>query len=469
MSPKWKIDGVRRSRWAVIRQTNRRLDDTTIVTWDYWLSRFGSWYKSRRNFILRLTAEDGSPVEAEILFRPLDEPDDVENLLSLELTGAWFNELKELTSKSIWDMMDARVGRYPPADAIAEPAWSGIWGDSNPSDTDHWMYRLFVDERPLICATCRRPDGGPVVYTPREVDGVAKPPVCPLCGAEEQLGIPQTSLYEQPSGLSPEAENLPHLERGYYSKKCIGKDPIWIKVFIEGEWGYSLDGKPVYSVWKDQKFLPYNDQGAIIPDYEAHRSYPLICGCDPTGNNQAFAINQWMPDGRFFTYDELYQESTDSQTFLKDVISPFIFSRYNGFPKNRIHIIIDPASKRSDSVPSNFKKEAQTLGFNNIYKAFANNWDARFGAVNRLLLMGLYRMNRRCKLLHKGFLGDYQWERKHVSGKDIYKDEPVKNKVANLHDALQYAAMGPSREDKMTIYHHPLRDHGGAIHLGSHL
>ena len=473
----WKSDGVSRTRWAVIRATNRRLDDTTLVTWDYWMKKFGlvgeygHYAKTKRNFKFKMwgSHSNGSnryPVEAEVLFRPLDDPDDVENLLSLELTGAAFNELKELGARSIWDTMLGRTGRYPPVEE-GGCTWSGIWGDSNPPDTDHWIYQLFEEERPLYCPVCVMPDGGSVTYTPREDKGIPVPPKCPVCGRTEIEGIPATAIYKQPSGRGIDGvppENLKNLEKGYYSKQMAGHDPAWINVYIDGRYGYVRDGKPVYENWDDKRHLPAGK------DNELHSSYPLICGWDSTGNKQGWSFNQWFPDGKFFTYDELYQEDTDSKTFLQDTIKPFVWGHYNGFPWSRIHVIQDPASKRSDSVPTNAKKEAKLLGIDNVYKAFANNWDARFGAVNRLLLLGTYQLNRRCKLLHKGFLGEYCIERKQVSGKQVYKDEPAKTKASHVHDSLQYAAMGPSREESEGMgFHISSRDHSSRINLGAHL
>ena len=42
----------------------------------------------------------------------MDRPEDVKKLLSLELTGIWINEAREIP-KSIVDACTMRVGRYP--------------------------------------------------------------------------------------------------------------------------------------------------------------------------------------------------------------------------------------------------------------------------------------------------------------------------------------------------------------------
>ena len=66
----------------------------------------------------------------EVLFRALDRPADVKKLLSLELTGAWVNEAREVP-KAIIDGLQGRVGRYP---SMREGGctWSGLMMDTNP-------------------------------------------------------------------------------------------------------------------------------------------------------------------------------------------------------------------------------------------------------------------------------------------------------------------------------------------------
>ena len=65
--------------------------------------------------------QDG--VELEVMFIALDRPDDLRKLLSLELTGAWINEAREIP-KAILDGLTARVGRFPPATLLLVGAGS---------------------------------------------------------------------------------------------------------------------------------------------------------------------------------------------------------------------------------------------------------------------------------------------------------------------------------------------------------
>jgi len=75
-------DGIRRSRWAVVRNTYRELSDTTVKTWLDWFDDVGDFVN--QDMVHRIKFAD---VEAELLFRALDRPADVKKLLSHELSG----------------------------------------------------------------------------------------------------------------------------------------------------------------------------------------------------------------------------------------------------------------------------------------------------------------------------------------------------------------------------------------------
>jgi hypothetical protein len=109
------IDGIRYTRWAIVRNSYPMLKTTTIKTWlDLFPeSTFGPmmWTPPITHHI-RLPARDGAAgIDCEVIFLALDQPKDVRKLLSLELTGAWVNEARELP-KAVIDGLTHRVGRY---------------------------------------------------------------------------------------------------------------------------------------------------------------------------------------------------------------------------------------------------------------------------------------------------------------------------------------------------------------------
>ena len=136
--------GVRKSRWAVIRNTNPQLRTTTIKTWLDWFPE-NTWGKFHWSVPYTHHIQKGD-LDIEVLFLALDRPEDVKKLLSLELTGIWINEAREVP-KSIIDACTMRVGRYP---SMREggPSWSGVIADTNAPEEDHW-WAIMAGEVPI--------------------------------------------------------------------------------------------------------------------------------------------------------------------------------------------------------------------------------------------------------------------------------------------------------------------------------
>ena len=102
-------NGVRKSRWVVVRNTYRELIDTTIQTFfDWYPEELGRYHKQDMKFTTIQQMSDGTTAHVEFLFRALDKPDDIKKLLSLEVTGGWLNEAREIP-KAIMDMLIGRL------------------------------------------------------------------------------------------------------------------------------------------------------------------------------------------------------------------------------------------------------------------------------------------------------------------------------------------------------------------------
>ena len=130
--------GVRRTRWAVIHNTNPQLKTTTIKTWRDWFGdEVGKFvWSPPYTHLVNFSLPDKTSVELEVIFLALDKQEDVKKLLSLELTGVWLNEARELP-KSIVDACTMRVGRFPSM-RDGGPSWFGVIMDTNAPDETHW-------------------------------------------------------------------------------------------------------------------------------------------------------------------------------------------------------------------------------------------------------------------------------------------------------------------------------------------
>lgn len=212
-------DGKRRTRWLVIRNTYPELRDTTRKTFEQWVpAELGKW--NEQQFTFRMKFND---VEAEVLFRALDRPEDVKKLLSLELTGAYINEAREVP-KSVFDLVQSRVGRYP-SKAQGGPTWFGVWLDTNPWHIGHWGYKHFSEES----------------------------------HAEHEL-------FEQPGGRTPEAENVENLPPRYYERLVAGKDSEWVESYIDSK--YPLSGQGSYY---GKQMAALKKAGRVVPfDVDPH-------------------------------------------------------------------------------------------------------------------------------------------------------------------------------------------------------
>ena len=85
--------GVRKTRFAVVRNTVPQLRDTTMKTWFDWFPNGSIGYYKETGKTYYIKAEG---LDCEVMFRALDDAADIKNLLSLELTGAWLNECREI-------------------------------------------------------------------------------------------------------------------------------------------------------------------------------------------------------------------------------------------------------------------------------------------------------------------------------------------------------------------------------------
>ena len=94
------VDGIRYTRFAIVRNSYPMLKTTTIKTWLELFpeNTFGPmlWTPPITHHIRLPSRGDASGIDCEVIFLALDQPKDVRKLLSLELTGAWVNEAREL-------------------------------------------------------------------------------------------------------------------------------------------------------------------------------------------------------------------------------------------------------------------------------------------------------------------------------------------------------------------------------------
>lgn len=310
-------DGIRRTRAVVVRNTLPQLRDTTIASWNYWFKDgvAGEWHATRWAFTLRF-----GDVECEVLFRPLDTPDDVARVLSLEVTFAIIDEFVNIPQKII-EALSARCGRYPNPSMVEGGATNwGMWGSSNPDTEDNWWFDHLHDRE--ICEPVRLLDD-PDAQRARDM----------ILGKNGQ-----TSFYfKQPSGLSTKAENIENLpgKAEYYTNQVRGKSEAWIRQFVHSEWGYSAEGTPVIGSFNP--VIHVSNTRLLF-----NRLLPLVIGIDPGLGGSALVFGQQDLSGRLNVLAELTQAGYGAERLMTERLRPFMRSH---FPDaERVILAPDPAA-----------------------------------------------------------------------------------------------------------------------------
>ena len=420
-------DGIRHTRWVVVRNTYGELKDTTLVTWLMWFgeSIFGPFAKSEMTH--RIEFKD---VSMEVMFRALDRPDHVAKLKSMELTGAWVNETAEIP-KGIVDMLGDRVGRFPPV-RDGGCTWRGVMMDTNAPDEDHWWYEL----------------------------------------AENQAGkLKNWQFFRQPGGLlekdgkfseNPLAENMAYLEPHYYLTRVEGKSLAHIRVFYCAKYGFAVDGKPVIPEYSDILHCaqePLKPVGGI----------PIRIGLD-FGLTPAASFGQRLPNGRWIWFHELPTEDMGIKRYAALLIRE-IQEKFPGFEFETIWG--DPAGEQraqtDESTPFEIiNAEFQRAGLAlKARPAPTNDATLRRESLGNVLSRiidgkpGLM-ISPTMKIMRKGLNGGYCFKRMKVLGDERFYDVPDKNKYSHIVESGEYMLVGagegvelvtaPRREKKPEIY-----------------
>lgn len=384
-------DGLRHSRWVIVRNTYRELHDTTIKTFHDWFPQaMGKWKISDST----QTWEFGD-VRAEIMFRALDRPDDVKKLLSLELTGAFINEAREIPWAVI-KMVRGRIGRYP-SKRDGGPSWYGLIMDTNPPDEDHWWYRVFEEQKP---------DGW--------------------------------KLYRQPSALADDAENIENLPADYYTNMMQGADHEWQRVYVMGEYGFILEGKPVYPA--------YVDSVHCLPEvYVPVKNQPLILGFD-FGRTPACAIIQYDKGmGRYIGVDEFLAEDMGADRFAPE-LKHYLDVNYAGYKFKTGYG--DPSggfgNQSTDKTPFQILRKFGIPAVPTKTQDPLIRRSAIGNPMRRLCMDGkpAFMISPKCRVWRKGLMGGFNYKRVQVSGDERFSDKPDKNRFSHICEAGEYGLQG---------------------------
>ena len=412
-------EGKRKSRWAVIRNTNPQLRTTTIKTWLDWFPEdtWGNFAWSVPYTHRILVGE----LDVEVIFLALDRPEDVKKLLSLELTGVWVNEAREIP-KSIIDACTMRVGRFP---SMREggASWYGVIADTNAPEEDHW-WPIMAADVPVPDHISR--DEALMLIKPDNWSFYTQPPA--LLENKGKDGF--ITGYED----NMKSENKKNLTEKYYNNIIRGKTKGWIDVYVLNKLGSIEEGKPVYHSFKEELHITKNKID-LIP------GQPIWIGVD-FGLTPAAVFGQRTTTGKWNIINELVCFEMGVIRF-SDLLRGEIAKLYKGY---EVMIYGDPAGDfRSQTDERTPFQIMRNCGLKAI-PAPSNDVALRIEAVDSTLARLVdgspgFNMSTDCINLKKGFNGGYHYRRLQVSG-DRYDEKPLKNRYSHVHDALQYLMMG---------------------------
>lgn len=396
-------DGIRRSRAVIVRNTAPQLSDTTITSWFYWFKpgQAGDWEVTKKNFTLRF-----DDVECEVLFRPLDTPQDIARVLSLEITFAIIDEFVEIP-KAIVDALSGRCGRYPPEPMGGCTNW-GMWGSSNPSTEDNWWYD-YLHKQGQDEALPTKENGG--LY-------LLQPP----------------GLLDDGTG-NPAAENVENLpgKTAYYVNQAKGKSEAWINQFLKARWGFSIAGTPVVPSFRSELHL----KSGLL--YNEH--LPLLVGFDPGLGGSAFIFGQEDLEGFLNIFGELVQSGYGVSRLISEKLKPYLRRNFPLLESTDLVVAADPAAANRSS--NDEKTAVEILKQHFKVSAEANNrLPLRLDAIENFttrLIDGRPALRidpEKCPILVRALRGGWRFK---LDKKELVTGtEPEKNLYSHPGDAFGY-------------------------------
>lgn len=412
-------EGIRPTKFGVIRSTYGELERTTLETIKAWLPAKYTKINHAKPIKVhtRLPLPDGTIADMQFELIAIENERDLGKLDSYEATAIWLNEMTGLPMELVGKAGE-RVGRYPPAnmwdDEKNHVTYYGVIGDYNYPNKDHWLVSyLHEGELP-----------------------------------------PDTMLYEQPSALiehvepetgevsytiNPEAENLINLDNGKkYLDDLATYQRLQLDDFIQTRLlcRYGRAGGGGKRVFNNFDKAIHVSEEPITPLKMTNTMISFdTSGIHPCALFWQFVRGEWM------ITDGIYGEEMGLEEFVDDVMTPLLTLRYPGC---NVLCVCDPANARNSHTAQTPVDLLIERGFPAI-TATTNQFKARLQASEALLNRrdsGRVIISSHITMLIDALDGGYQYKRLQTTGINIiFSTRPMKNKYSHWADAFQYGSL----------------------------
>lgn len=425
------VDGVRRTRWIVTRDTYKELRETTIKTWLDWFpeSDWGQFIRAEPGFhalrqfrngqwVLRdHPSGDGTKVDCEVIFLAVPDEDVAEQVLaSYEITGFFRNE-GQFCPKGVIDEFLSRCSRYPSKMRGPGATWFGGWMDMNAPVEGHWVPYMRGD---LPLPPEMTDDERLEFEKPEGWKFLVQPP-----GLIETRGTDGRPQYQP----NPAAENQKWLTESYLDK-IKGKPKDWIDRRVLNKIGLAQYGQPVYPTFNEGDHI-------AAQDASAREGYPIVVGLD-FGREPAAVFAQEI-NGLWVILSELTGSNESAQLFAPRV-KRHLSERYPNF---RVNFWGDPRGADGNQGTETTAYDVfRHMGMLVLPATSDNSPELRRSTVTSVLERrnGL-RINPSCLVLKTGLAGGYHFAR--IKGRPgMFTPNPVKNSYSHTVEAFENVLLG---------------------------
>ena len=406
-------DGLRKTRYALCRQTLSQLKNTVLKDIVTWFSPIAQWKVSESTIYFNF-----KDVRSEWLLLPLETPEDQRRILSLQLTGAMLSEAIE-TDVDLLGPIAGRCGRYPPA-IEGGPSWFGMIGDTNfPAEGSPW--HLMMESPPSDYQVFKQPGG--------------------LHPDAENLNF----LLQTPETMQLPLDHPDRLARGrmYYERLARSTNPDWVKRYVHAEYAPDPSGAAVFR----GMFVP---RFHVVDALEPIPGAPLIIGMD-FGRDPVCVIGQMDWKGRLLVLGEIPAEDIGLSGQIPMIRGHLAGERYAG---RRICVVGDPSGQYKGNIDERTAFDVlKYAGFTAI-PAPTNLIDPRLRAVEKFLLEqrdggpAIIFDKRHCQHTIWALTGAYRFKFDQAGEAQA---KPEKNEASHYADALQYLCLGVSGTTALMI------------------